>query len=98
MRDQKASNPKGNHKSTREEPKSHAGIAVAEAAAPQPMKASRPAKTALIADRKGRKVLVQRTGSDESRARNEAEANGYGPPQRPKRGYHGKRDLQPRDE
>ncbi len=59
----------------------------------------RPAgKSALIADRKGRRVLVQRTGSDEARARNEDEANGYGPPRRPKRGYHGKRDLRPRDE
>jgi 23S rRNA pseudouridine2605 synthase len=55
-------------------------------------------KSALIADRKGRRVLVQRTGSDEARARNEDEANGYGPPRRPKRGYHGKRDLRPRDE
>src|SRR5207248_6464031 len=52
-------------------------------------------KSALIADRKGRRVLVQRTGSEE--ARNEAEANGYGPPRRPQRGYHGKRDLKPRD-
>ena len=43
-------------------------------------------------------MLVQRTGSEEARARNEAEANGYGPPRRPKRGYHGKRDLKPRDE
>jgi len=55
-------------------------------------------KTGLIADRKGRRVLVQRTGSEEARARNEAEANGYGPPRRPQRGYHGKRDLKPRDE
>ena len=55
-------------------------------------------KTALIADRKGRRVLVQRTGSEEARARNEDEANGYGPPRRPKRGYHGKRDLKPKDE
>jgi 23S rRNA pseudouridine2605 synthase len=55
-------------------------------------------KSALIADRKGRRVLVQRTGSDEARARNEAEAGGYGPPRRPQRGYHGKRDLKPRDE
>jgi 23S rRNA pseudouridine2605 synthase len=43
-------------------------------------------------------VLVRRTGSPEARARNEEEANGYGPPRRPKRGYHGKRDLKPRDE
>ena len=55
-------------------------------------------KSALIADRKGRRVLVQRTGSEEARARNEAEANGYGPPRRPQRGYHGKRDFKPRDE
>ena len=34
----------------------------------------------------------------EARARNEEEANGYGPPRRPQRGYHGKRDLTPRDE
>jgi len=38
---------------------------------------------------------VQRTGSDEARERNEAFARGR--PQRPKRGYHGKRDLKPRD-
>jgi 23S rRNA pseudouridine2605 synthase len=55
-------------------------------------------KSALIADSKGRRVLVRRTGSDEARARNEEEANGYGPPRRPKRGYHGKRDLKPLDE
>ncbi len=81
------------------------GDAVAEAAeekaadAPRgkkPYKAT--GKSALIADRKGRRVLVQRTGSEEARARNEAEANGYGPPRRPQRGYHGKRDLRPRDE
>ncbi|HVV42294.1 MAG TPA: pseudouridine synthase [Nitrobacter sp.] len=55
------------------------------------------ARRSLIEDRKGRSVVVQRTGSDEARARNEDEANGYGPPRRPKRGYHGKRDLKPRD-
>ncbi len=55
-------------------------------------------KNGLIADRKGRRVLVQRTGSEEARERNEAEANGYGPPRRPQRGYHGKRDLKPKDE
>ncbi len=70
-----------------------------EAAAPRGKKPFKPAgKSGLIADRKGRRVLVQRTGSDEARARNEAEANGYGPPRRPQRGYHGKRDLKPRDE
>jgi 23S rRNA pseudouridine2605 synthase len=62
----------------------------------KPFKAS--GKNALVSDRKGRRVLVQRSGSDEARARNEDEANGYGPPRRPKRGYHGKRDLRPRDE
>jgi 23S rRNA pseudouridine2605 synthase len=66
---------------------------------PRGKKPFKPAgKNALIADRKGRRVLVQRTGSEEARARNEEEANGYGPPRRPKRGYHGKRDLKPRDE
>jgi 23S rRNA pseudouridine2605 synthase len=58
----------------------------------------KPMKRAVINDRKGRRVLVQRTGSDEARERNEAEVNGYGPPRRPKRGYHGKRDLKPRDD
>jgi 23S rRNA pseudouridine2605 synthase len=55
-------------------------------------------KRSVVEDRQGRRVLVQRSGSDESRSRNEAEAGGYGPPKRPKRGYHGKRDLKPRDE
>ncbi|WFU73709.1 MULTISPECIES: pseudouridine synthase [unclassified Bradyrhizobium] len=58
----------------------------------------KPMKRAVIADRKGRRVLVQRTGSEEARERNEMEANGYGPPRRPKRGYHGKRDLTPRED
>ncbi len=40
-------------------------------------------KRETINDRKGRRVLVQRTGSEEARARNEDEANGYGPPRRP---------------
>jgi 23S rRNA pseudouridine2605 synthase len=67
--------------------------------APRGKKPFKPAgKSALIADRKGRRVLVQRTGSEEARARNEDENAGYGPPRRPKRGYHGKRDLKPRDE
>jgi 23S rRNA pseudouridine2605 synthase len=67
--------------------------------APRGKKPFKPAgKSGLIADRKGRRVLVQRTGSEEARARNEAEASGYGPPRRPQRGYHGKRDIKPRDE
>jgi 23S rRNA pseudouridine2605 synthase len=53
-------------------------------------------KTSKIEDRKGRTVKVQRTGSDEARAHNEAIARGH--QQRPKRGYHGKRDFTPRDE
>jgi 23S rRNA pseudouridine2605 synthase len=57
-----------------------------------------PLKRGVINDRKGRRVLVQRTGSDEARERNEAEASGYGPPRRPKRGYHGKRDLTPKED
>jgi len=70
-----------------------------EGDAPREKKPFKPSgKSALVADRKGRRVLVQRTGSEEARARNEDEANGYGPPRRPKRGYHGKRDLKPRDE
>ncbi len=71
-----------------------------ETPAPRVRKPVKPAavKRGVIADSKGRRVLVQRTGSDESRARNEAEASGYGPPKRPKRGYHGKRDLTPKDE
>jgi len=71
----------------------------ADSDAPRDKKPFKPAgKSGLIADRKGRRVLVQRTGSEEARARNEAEASGYGPPRRPQRGYHGKRDLKPLDE
>ncbi|WP_315777974.1 MULTISPECIES: pseudouridine synthase [unclassified Bradyrhizobium] len=55
-------------------------------------------KREVVADRKGRRVLVQRTGSDEARERHEAEARFSGPPRRPKRGYHGKRDITPQDE
>ncbi len=64
----------------------------------RPKKSKERPKRSKIEDRKGRSVVVQRTGSDEARARNEAEASGFGPPRRPKRGYHGKRDLKPRDE
>jgi 23S rRNA pseudouridine2605 synthase len=66
--------------------------------APRVKKPFKPSgKSALVSDRKGRRVLVQRTGSEEARERNEREAAGYGPPRRPKRGYHGKRDFRPRD-
>jgi 23S rRNA pseudouridine2605 synthase len=78
------------------------GEAIAELAnekAPREKKPFKPSgKNALVSDRKGRRVLVQRSGSAEARERNEGEASGYGPPRRPKRGYHGKRDLRPRDE
>jgi 23S rRNA pseudouridine2605 synthase len=73
-----------------------AGSDEAPSRAKKPFKAS--GKNALIADRKGRRVLVQRSGSEEARARNELEANGYGPPRRPQRAYHGKRDLKPKDD
>jgi 23S rRNA pseudouridine2605 synthase len=77
----------------------HANDDAPDDRAPRDKKPFKPSgKSALIADRKGRRVLVQRTGSEETRARNELEANGYGPPRRPKRGYHGKRDLKPLDE
>jgi len=62
----------------------------------EPLPAPKPKPTReVVADRKGRRVLVQRTGTEDARARNADAANGYGPPKRPKRGYHGKRDLKP---
>jgi len=67
--------------------------------APRGKKPFKPSgKSALVSDRKGRRVLVQRSGSAEARERNDEENASYGPPRRPKRGYHGKRDLKPRDE
>jgi 23S rRNA pseudouridine2605 synthase len=67
--------------------------------APRAKKPFKPSgKSALVSDRKGRRVLVQRSGSTEARERNEEAHAGYGPPRRPKRGYHGKRDLKPRDD
>jgi 23S rRNA pseudouridine2605 synthase len=67
--------------------------------APRAKKPFKPSgKSALVSDRKGRRVLVQRSGSAEARERNEEANAGYGPPRRPKRGYHGKRDLKPGDE
>jgi 23S rRNA pseudouridine2605 synthase len=66
---------------------------------PEPGKRAKPpGKRGLIADRKGRRVLVERSGSDDARARNEEDAAGYGPPRRPQRGYKGKRDLKPRED
>jgi len=59
------------------------------AAAPAPAKKTRP-RAGLIADRKGRRVLVERSGESET-----GEARPY---KRPKRAYHGKRDIKPRDE
>jgi len=60
-----------------------------DAAAKAPEKKPRP-RAGLIADRKGRRVLVERSGESES-----GEARPY---KRPKRAYHGKRDIKPRDE
>ena len=55
-------------------------------------------KSGLIADRKGRRILVTRAGGDASRAGNEEAARGFGPPRRPTRGYKGKRDIKPKDD
>ncbi|QUS41277.1 pseudouridine synthase [Tardiphaga alba] len=55
-------------------------------------------KRSTVEDRKGRRVVVQRSGSEETRARKEADAMFGGPKKPPKRGYKGKRDLKPRDE
>jgi 23S rRNA pseudouridine2605 synthase len=55
-------------------------------------------KRSTVEDRKGRRVVVQRSGSDEARARNDAEALFGGQKKPPKRGYKGKRDIKPRDE
>ncbi len=74
------------------------GVRQQESEVPRSKRPFKPTgKSALIADRKGRRVLVQRTGSEEARERNEDELNGYGPPRRPQRGYHGKRDFKPRE-
>ena len=55
-------------------------------------------KRSTVEDRKGRRVVVQRSGSEETRARKEADALFGGPKKPPKRGYKGKRDIKPRDE
>jgi 23S rRNA pseudouridine2605 synthase len=68
----------------------------APARAPKGEAAAKKTTRAVIADRKGRRVLVQRTGGDEARERNDRDAGGFGPPRRPQRGYKGKRDLKPR--
>ncbi len=75
-----------------------AGLKLGRDGAPlRPKKGKERPKPSRIEDRKGRSVVVQRTGSDEARRHNEAEAASFGPPRRPRRGYHGKRDLTPRD-
>ncbi|MCL2716436.1 MAG: pseudouridine synthase [Alphaproteobacteria bacterium] len=51
-----------------------------------------PVRKEAITDRKGRRVVVQRSGNEED-AR-----SSFGPPRRPKRGYHGKRDVTPRED
>jgi len=50
------------------------------------------AKRAVVADRKGRKVVVERAGSDEDAPRRDGSA----PYRRPTRRYHGKRDINPK--
>jgi len=64
--------------------------------APRGKKPFKPSgKSALVLDRKGRRVLVQRAGS---RQADERDVTGSDPPRRrPKRGYHGKRDFRPQD-
>ena len=57
--------------------------------APREERKAKPRSRAVIADRKGRRVLVERSGDAE---------DGERPYRRPKRGYHGKRDIKPRDE
>ncbi|MBR1218700.1 pseudouridine synthase [Bradyrhizobium sp. U87765 SZCCT0131] len=47
-------------------------------------------KRSVVADRKGRRVLVERSGEQDE----DAEARPY---RRPKRTYHGKRELEPKD-
>src|SRR5436305_3088572 len=62
--------------------------------AKKPFKAS--GKNALIANRKGRRVLVQRSGSEEARARHAREPRLRPPPPRPPRRSHQTRALKPR--
>ncbi len=50
----------------------------------------RPTRAASVADRKGRRVLVERSGDRDD--------GGERPYKRPKRGYHGKRDIKPRED
>ena len=50
-----------------------------------------PVRKSAITDRKGRRVVVQRSGNEDDNR------GGSGPPRRPKRGYHGKRDVTPRE-
>ncbi len=50
------------------------------------------AKRAVVADRKGRKVVVERAGSDDDAPRRDGSA----PYRRPTRRYHGKRDINPK--
>ena len=52
-------------------------------------KPKRPVRAASVADRKGRRVLVERSGERDG---------GEKPYSRPKRGYHGKRDIKPRED
>lgn len=71
----------------------HAPVSHAEAGEDAPSRADKPAKPrgrAVIADRKGRRVLVERSGESDG-----GEARPY---RRPKRTYHGKRDRKPKED
>jgi 23S rRNA pseudouridine2605 synthase len=64
--------------------------AAAEAAPSQAKAPGKPrVKRAVVADRKGRKVVVERAGGDDGEPRRDGSA----PYRRPQRRYHGKRDL-----
>ena len=54
-------------------------------------------KRSTVADAKGRRVIVQRAGGDDT-PRRPTHDDGFGPPRPPKRGYHGKRDFKPRED
>jgi 23S rRNA pseudouridine2605 synthase len=52
----------------------------------------KPRRAGLIADRKGRRVLVERARDDRADAPRDAHGDGPAPRRAPKRRYHGKRD------
>jgi len=67
--------------------------------APSGKKPFKPAgKSGLIADLKGRRVLVQRTGSEEAAPATKPRPTATAPPRVPSAAITAKRDLKPRDE